>query len=52
MGIISRALDKVIDPLPRWAKVLLGLAALALFIYGLMREGPVFLLKAIFSPEL
>ncbi len=52
MGIITRSLDKAIDRLPGWARVLFWLAVLAAAIYGVVREGPIFLLKAIFSPEL
>ena len=48
MGFISRSVDR----LPRWLKVILLLLGVAAFVYGLATEGPVFIIKAIFSPEL
>ncbi len=51
MGVMSKALGKVFDRVPEWAKVVLGLAAFAGIIYGVARYGWVFLLKVIFSPE-
>jgi len=47
MGYMSRAFDR----LPPWAKVLLALAGIGCLVYGLATEGPVYLIKAIFSPE-
>jgi hypothetical protein len=52
MGLMSRALDKVIDPLPVWAKVILGLLLAIGFVYGIVHEGFWFLVKVIFSPEI
>ena len=46
MGYVSRAYDK----LPDWTKTILGICAVAGLIYGVAREGPIFLLKAIFKP--
>jgi hypothetical protein len=48
MGVISRAIDK----LPRWARVILIVVGLAFFVYGIAHEGWIFILKAIFSPEI
>jgi hypothetical protein len=48
MGVISRSIDK----LPGWLKVVLMLTGLAAFVYGIATEGWMFILKAIFSPEL
>jgi hypothetical protein len=47
MGYVSRAYDK----LPDWVKLTLGVCAIAGIAYGVYREGWVFLLKVIFSPE-
>jgi hypothetical protein len=47
MGYVSRAYDK----LPDWVKLTLGVCAIVAIIYGVAREGWVFLLKVIFSPE-
>jgi hypothetical protein len=47
MGYVSRAYDR----LPTWAKVILAIAGLGFLIYGLAREGPVYLIKVLFSPE-
>jgi hypothetical protein len=52
MGLISRAADKVVDPLPKWAKWILGLLVAVGFIYGIVHEGFWFILKVIFSPEI
>ena len=53
MGFISRALDRVIDPLPTWAKGILGLLVLIGSIYCMARYGFwSFLLKVIFSPDI
>lgn len=46
MGYVSRAYDK----LPDWVKLTLGICAIAGIVYGVAREGWVFLLKVIFSP--
>lgn len=51
MGLISRAIDKIVDPLPRWAKGILGLLLAIGFIYGIIHEGFWFLLRVIFAPE-
>jgi hypothetical protein len=48
MGLISRSIDK----LPGWLKAALMLLGLAAFIYGIATEGWIFIVKAIFSPEL
>jgi hypothetical protein len=47
MGYASRAYHK----LPDWMKLALGICAIAGIVYGVAREGWVFLLKVIFSPE-
>jgi hypothetical protein len=52
MGLISRAIDKVVDPLPTWAKGILGLLVVIGFIYGIIHDGFRFLLRVIFSPDL
>jgi hypothetical protein len=46
MGLTSRAFDK----LPDWAKILLGICGIAGMVYGLVQEGPIFLLKALLKP--
>ena len=46
MGYVSRIYDK----LPDWVKLILGICAIAGIVYGVAREGWVFLLKVIFSP--
>jgi hypothetical protein len=51
MGLISRAIDKIVDPLPRWAKWILGLLVLIGFIYGIVREGFWFILRVLFAPD-
>jgi hypothetical protein len=51
MGLISKAIDKIVDPLPTWAKGILGLLLVIGLIYGVAREGFLFLLRVIFSPE-
>jgi hypothetical protein len=48
MGVISRSIDK----LPSWLQVVLVLLGLAAFVYGIATEGWMFILKAIFSPEI
>jgi hypothetical protein len=52
MGLMARAVDKIVDPLPKWAKWILGLLVAIGFIYGIAREGFWFILKVIFSPEI
>jgi len=57
MGLISRAIDKVVDRLPRWAKFILAAIFIPLVILGsvqlIARDGLfTFLLKLIFSPDL
>jgi hypothetical protein len=52
MGLISKAVDKIVDPLPGWAKGILGLLVVIGVIYGIYREGFWFLLRVIFSPDL
>jgi hypothetical protein len=51
MGLISRAIDKIVYPLPTWAKGILGLLIVIGFIYGIVHEGFGFLLRVIFAPE-
>jgi hypothetical protein len=51
MGLISRAIDKIVDPLPTWAKGILGLLIVIGFIYGIIHEGFWFLLRVLFAPE-
>lgn len=46
MGYMSRAFDK----LPDWVKLTLGVCSIAGIIYGVAKDGWVFLLKVIFSP--
>jgi hypothetical protein len=48
MGIISRSIDK----LPGWAKVCLMILGVAAIVYGITTEGWIFMLKAIFSPDI
>jgi hypothetical protein len=52
MGLISRAVDKIVDPLPKWAKWILGLLVAVGFVYGVVHEVFWFILKVIFSPEI
>ncbi len=56
MGLMSRAVDKIVDPLPKWAKWILGLLVTIGFIFGIVRgivhEGFWFIMKVIFSPEI
>ena len=47
MKFLSRAYDK----LPEWAKIIIGICGIGTLVYGLYTEGPIFLLKALFSPE-
>jgi hypothetical protein len=51
MGLISRAIDKIVDPLPTCAKGILGLLVVIGFIYGIIREGFWFLLRVLFAPD-
>jgi hypothetical protein len=51
MGLISRAIDKIVDPLPTWAKGVLGSLIVVGFIYGIIREGFWFLLRVLFAPD-
>ena len=51
MGLISRAIDKIVDPLPTWAKGILGLLIVIGFIYGIIHDGFWFLLRVLFAPE-
>ena len=46
MGYVSKAYDK----LPDWAKIILGICAIGGLVYGTVKEGPIFLLKALFKP--
>jgi hypothetical protein len=51
MGPISRFLDKQIDKLPRWAKVILMVLVVVGCVYYIAHFGFLtFLLKMIFSP--
>ena len=52
MGLMSRAVDKIVDPLSKWAKWILGLLVAIGFIYGVVHEGFWFIVKVIFSPEI
>lgn len=46
MGLVSRAVDK----LPDWAKLVLGICGGAVIVWGLIHEGPIYLLKALLKP--
>lgn len=46
MGLVSRAYDK----LPDWAKFVLGICGIAALLYSFVKEGPIFLLKALLKP--
>jgi len=46
MGIVSRAYDK----LPVWARIILGVCSVAALVYGLVTDGPIFLLKTLLKP--
>jgi SNF family Na+-dependent transporter len=48
MGVISKAIDK----LPTWMQVVLMILAFGACIYGVARDGWIFMLKVIFSPDL
>jgi VIT1/CCC1 family predicted Fe2+/Mn2+ transporter len=48
MGVISRTIDK----LPACVQMILMALGLAAFVYGIAHEGWIFILKAIFSPEI
>jgi hypothetical protein len=50
MGLVSRAVSKAFDKLPEWAQVLVGICAIAALVYGLVTQGPIFLLKALLKP--
>ena len=51
MGPISRALDRLIDKLPRWAKLILMVFVAVGCVYYIAHYGFfIFLLKMIFSP--
>jgi len=52
MGLMSKALDAIVDPLPKWAKWILGLLVAIGFVYGIVHDGLWFILKVIFSPEI
>jgi len=53
MGLISRAIDKVVDPLPTWAKLILLALVVIGSVYCIARYGFwSFLLRTIFSPDL
>jgi hypothetical protein len=50
-GMISRALDRLLDKLPPWGKVIFLVLAITLSVYYIARYGfGSFLLHAIFSP--
>ena len=51
MGLISRAIDKVVDPLPTCAKGILGLLVAIGCIYGLIHDGFWFLVRVLFAPD-
>lgn len=52
MGLISKAIDKIVDPLPTWAKGILGLLIVIGCIYGIIREGFFwFLLRVLLAPD-
>jgi len=46
MGLVSKAFDK----LPDWAKIVLSICGIAAIVYGLITEGPIYLLKALLKP--
>jgi len=51
MGPISRAIDKLTDRLPRWAKLICGVFAVLGSVYYIAHYGFfTFLLRMIFSP--
>ncbi len=39
MGLISRAMDKLLDKLPMWAKFILGTLVVVGIVYGIAHEG-------------
>lgn len=49
MGTVSRYVSRAYDKLPSWVKLVLGICAIAGIVYYTVREGPVFLLKVIFT---
>jgi hypothetical protein len=51
MGLISRAIDKIVDPLPTWVKGILGLLIAIGCIYGIIHEGFWFLLRVFLAPD-
>jgi len=53
MGLMSKAVDKLVDPLPKWAKFLLVALLVVGSIYAIARDGFWHsLLHVIFSPEI
>lgn len=46
MGYVSRAYDKLLP----WARIILGVCGIAAIVYGTVKEGPIFLLKALLKP--
>jgi hypothetical protein len=53
VGLISRAIDKIVAPLPTWTKMILLAFVVAGSVYLIARDGFIsFLLRAIFSPDL
>lgn len=53
MGSMSKAVDKLIDPLPKWAKFILAALIVVGSVYVIARDGFwYFLLHVIFSPEI
>ena len=52
MGYVSRAASRAFDKLPDWLKLVLGVLVIGGLVYGVARDGWIFLLKAIFSPEI
>jgi hypothetical protein len=46
MGYFSKAFDK----LPDWAKIVLGICSIVGIVWGVVREGPIFLLKVLLKP--
>lgn len=53
MGLISKAVDKLIDPLPMWAKFILAALMVFLTVYCIARYGFFsFVLHVIFGPDL
>ena len=46
MWLVSKAYDK----LPDWAKIILGLCGIAAIVSGMVKEGSIFVLKALLNP--